>query len=73
MRKHSLTIPELMFIVGTRAMLAGGVALLLSSRLTRKQRKAIGATLIGVGAVTTVPAAMIVMGTHDRAPEKIEP
>lgn len=73
MRKRTLTIPELMFIVGTRAMLAGGVALLLSDRLTKKQRKAIGATLIGIAAVTTVPAAMIVMGTRDRAPEKIEP
>lgn len=73
MQKHPLTIPELLFIIGTRAMLAGGVALLVSSRLTKKQRKAIGATLLSVGVVTTVPAAMIVMGTHDRAPEKIEP
>lgn len=73
MRKLTLTMPELFFVVGTRAALAGGVALLLASKLTREQRKAVGAALFAVGAVTTIPAAMIVLGTHDRAPDKIEP
>lgn len=72
MRKRELTLPELMFIIATRAAIAGGVALLLSDRLNSKQRKALGAVLIGFGAVTTVPAAMIVFGTRDEPPDKIE-
>jgi len=58
MRDPSLSFPELMFIVGTRAALAAGVALLCSDRLSRSQRRSIGAALIAVGVVTTVPAAM---------------
>ena len=62
MRDPNLSFPELMFVVGTRAALAAGVALLVSDRLSRSQRRAIGAALLAVGAVTTVPAAMAVFG-----------
>ena len=62
MRDPNLSFPELMFVVGTRAALAAGVALLVSDRLRRSQRRSIGAALLAVGAVTTVPAAMAVFG-----------
>ena len=58
MRDPELSFPEVMFIVGTRAALAAGVALLVSDRLSRGQRRSIGAALVAVGAVTTIPAAM---------------
>jgi hypothetical protein len=74
MREPKLTMPELMFVVGTRAMLAAGVALLVAGRLNDKQRRLIGTTLVALGAVTTVPALMAVLGTKDRAvPEKADP
>ena len=74
MREPDLTFPELMFVVGTRAMLAAGVALLAAGRLNDKQRKSIGTVLIAIGAVTTVPALMAVLGNKDRpAPEKVDP
>lgn len=73
MRDRTLTIPELMFVVGTRAAFAAGVALLLAGKLSDKQRRMIGTTLVAIGAVTTVPAVMAVLGTRDRAPEKVEP
>jgi hypothetical protein len=74
MREPDLTFPELMFVVGTRAMLAAGVALLVAGRLSDKQRKSIGTVLIAIGAVTTVPALMAVLGNKDRpAPEKVDP
>ncbi len=66
MRNRDLTLPELMFVVGTRAALAAGVALLVAGRLSDKQRRAIGATLVAIGAVTTVPALMAVIGSRDR-------
>jgi len=73
MRDRTLTLPELMFIIGTRAALAAGLALLVAGKLSDKQRRTIGATLVAIGAVTTIPAAMAVLGTRDRAPEKVEP
>jgi hypothetical protein len=62
MRNPELSFPEVMFIVGTRAALAAGVALLVSDRLSRSQRRSIGTTLLALGAVTTIPAAMALFG-----------
>lgn len=62
MRNPELSFPEVLFIVGTRAALAAGVALLVSDRLSRSQRRSIGTALLAVGAVTTVPAAMALFG-----------
>ncbi len=56
MRRHRLTVPEIGFVVGTRAALAAGVGLLLSSKLSKETRRRLGATLVAVGALTTVPA-----------------
>jgi hypothetical protein len=64
MRDPELSFPEVMFIVGTRAALAAGVALLVSDKLSRGQRRSIGAALVAVGAVTTIPAAMALLGHH---------
>ena len=61
MKKPDLTFPELMFVVATRAALGAGVALLLSTKLNDQQRKVLGLSLVFIGAVTTVPAAMAVL------------
>ncbi len=61
MKETRLTIPELALFAGTRTALGGGVALLLADRLTREQRKAVGLTLLLVGAVTTIPLGMIIV------------
>ena len=55
MKTKGFTIPELLFVAGTRAALGVGVGLLLSPRLSRGQRRALGLTLFGVGALTTIP------------------
>jgi len=55
MHRTPLSIPEIALIGGTRAALGAGLALILSDRMTRDQRHAIGWTLFGVGAITTVP------------------
>jgi hypothetical protein len=62
MRDPDLSFPEVLFIVGTRAALAAGVALLVSDRLSRSQRRSIGTALVAVGTVTTIPAAMALFG-----------
>ncbi len=61
MRKAVVTLPDIGLIAGTRAMLGAGVALLLSDRLSKEQRKAVGWTLALVGAVTTIPLAINVL------------
>jgi hypothetical protein len=55
MRKIRLTMPQLGLIVGTRAALGVGIGLLLSERFSTEKRKAVGATLLLVGALTTIP------------------
>lgn len=61
MRTLTLSPPQLALIVATRAMAAAGIALLLADRLDRSQRRAVGATLVAVGVLTTVPLAAEVM------------
>ena len=62
MKKAELTLPEIALIAGTRGMIGAGAALLLADRLNVDQRKAIGWTLLLVGAVSTIPLAMEVLG-----------
>lgn len=74
MRIQQLTLPQLLFVLGTRVALGAGIALLISGRLTNRQRQILGTTLVSIGAVTTIPAAMMVWGKREEeAPEKIEP
>ncbi len=61
MKRRSITTPQLMFIIGTRAALAAGVALLISNRLKPSTRNKVGAALAGIGGATTIPAAKILM------------
>jgi len=51
-----------MFVVGTRALLGAGLGLLVSGRLSKRQRKTAGIVLLATGAITTIPAAAAVLG-----------
>ncbi len=62
MREVQLTLPELGLLVGTRAALGAGLGLLLGNCLPESQRKAVGWTLLFVGAISTVPLAFEVLG-----------
>jgi len=62
MRETHLTLPELALIAGTRAALGAGLALLLGDRLAPGERRALGWGLVLVGAVTTIPLAIDVLG-----------
>lgn len=58
MKQHEVTVPQIGLIAGTCAMLGAGIALLLSEKLTAEQRRAIGRTLVAVGALTTIPLVL---------------
>jgi len=62
-----LRLPELGLIAGTRGMLGAGVALLLADKLNDQQRRGIGWTLLAIGAVSTIPLAMMVFGRRLKA------
>jgi len=57
MMDRVVSLPELFLIASTRGMLGAGVGLLVADRLSVEQRRAIGWTLVGIGAITTIPLA----------------
>ena len=62
MKPVNVTLPELGLIAGTRVALGAGLGLLLGSRLAEGPRRAVGWTLLLVGALSTVPLAFEVLG-----------
>ena len=66
MLKTELTLPELGLLAGTRGLLGAGLGLLLAGKLNPEQRRSVAWTLIAVGALTTIPLAMIVFGGRRR-------
>ncbi|MEA3209555.1 MAG: hypothetical protein QOE70_2612 [Chthoniobacter sp.] len=62
MKTVTLTLPELFLLVGTRAMLGAGIALLIAQRLNDAQRQTAGTVLTAIGLLTTVPLAFEVLG-----------
>jgi hypothetical protein len=61
MKTHALKIPEIGLIALTRAMFGAGVGLLLADKISPEQRRAIGWTLVAVGALTTIPLGMEIL------------
>ena len=62
MKRFNLPAPAFFFVVFTRALLGAGVGILVSDKLPRKRRKTVGAALLGVGALTTIPALWTLFG-----------
>lgn len=63
MQRRALSFPELAIIGGTRAAFGAGVALLAAGKLSDEQRRAVGWTLVAIGAITTVPIFMQLAGS----------
>ena len=62
MKTIELKLPELGLLAITRAALGAGVALLLSSKLDDRQRRAARVALLLVGLLTTAPFALQFFG-----------
>jgi hypothetical protein len=60
--ERKLSVTDVILIAGTRVALGIGIGLLLADRLNRDQRRAAGLALLGVGAATTIPLAISVIG-----------
>jgi hypothetical protein len=70
MRERVLTIPEIILIGGTRVALGAGIGLLVGNKISRDARKGAGLALVIVGALTTIPLALGVIG-KPRAAERL--
>ena len=70
MRHLVVGLPAFGFVIGTRIALAFGIGLLVANKLSETRRRAVGLALVAVGAVTTVPAAMLVARNIARSPEE---
>ena len=66
MKTFDLPVPAFFFIVGTRALLGAGIGLLVADKLDRKCRRGVGATLVILGALTTIPAAVLLFGRDSK-------
>lgn len=66
MRRVDLALPEFGFVVATRAALGAGLGLLATRALGRQTRQRIGAALLTVGALTTLPALFLIFGREPR-------
>jgi hypothetical protein len=67
-----LNFPTFGFVVATRALLGVGIGLLLADRIPAERRRALGATLVAIGAATTIPAAIAVTRARSRSAESDE-
>ena len=66
MKETTLTIPELGLIAGTRVALGAGIGFLLADKLSSEQRRAAGIVLLLVGAISTIPLVLEVLGKSER-------
>jgi hypothetical protein len=57
MRSFDVSVPEVAFVAVTRGMAGAGIGLLASNYLEPETRRAVGWTLLAIGALTTVPIA----------------
>ena len=67
MKTYNVTVPEIGIVAATRGMAGAGVGLLVSQYLRPETRRAVGWTLLAVGALTTIPIVMALLGKRERA------
>lgn len=62
MRETRITMRDLLLIGATRGMMGLGIGLLIAGRFRRARRRAVGGTLLAIGALSTIPLALEVLG-----------
>ena len=71
MIERKLTVPEIVLIAGTRVALGIGIGLLISGRLSDDQRRGAGLALALVGALTTIPLAIGIIGQRSKSGQEM--
>jgi len=60
--ERSFSLEEIIFFAGTRVALGAGIGMLVSRGLDNNARKSTGLALIAVGAFTTIPFVLAMVG-----------
>ena len=71
MKRVDLPLPLFGFAVATRVALGVGIGLLIGGRLRRTARTRVGAALVALGAVTTVPVMLAVFRPRNTDKRKV--
>lgn len=71
MRQTRISLPELGLVAGTRFAFGLGLGLLIRDHLPPEVRRAVGWTLVTVGAITTAPLALDVLGRSEPEHERV--
>ena len=67
MKTYNVSVPEIGIVAATRGMAGAGAGLLLANYLRADTRRAIGWTLLTIGALTTIPILMALLGEREPA------
>lgn len=67
MKTYNVTVPEIGIVAATRGMAGAGIALLAANYMRPDTRRAVGWTLLAIGALTTIPIVMALVGKRERA------
>jgi hypothetical protein len=65
-KTYTVTVPEIGIVAATRGMAGAGIGLLVSSYLRPDTRRALGWTLLAIGALSTIPIVMALVGKRRR-------
>jgi hypothetical protein len=69
MRTFEVSLPEVAFVAATRGLAGAGIGLLAAECFrTSERRRAVGWTLLAIGALTTVPIAMTLVSRRAAVP-----
>jgi hypothetical protein len=71
MKTYQVSVPEIALVAVTRGMAGAGAGLLLANFLRPDTRRTLGWSLLAIGALTTIPIAMALLGTRE-PPERAD-
>jgi hypothetical protein len=64
-KTYKVTVPEIGIVAATRGMLGAGIGLIASNHMRPEARRSVGWTLLAVGALTTIPIVMALLGHRE--------
>lgn len=65
MKTYPVTLPEMAIVALTRGMAGAGLGLLIGGSMQRETRRALGWTLLALGAASTVPILFALLGNRN--------
>jgi hypothetical protein len=71
MRTYHVALPEMALVAATRGMAGAGIGLLVSGYLQADTRRTLGWTLFAIGALSTIPIAMSLLGRRDTSEAEV--